>query len=87
MIQLSALASGISDAFAGDSIPVNVQGKESPMSERTNTEVIDAIKQVLSYMWEDEFRDYQEQDDEGQQNHILNSLAVLDDYVTNPERE
>lgn len=57
------------------------------MSERTNTEVIDAIKQVLSYMWEDELRDYQEQDDEGQQNHILNSLAVLDDYVTNPEWE
>lgn len=46
-------------------------------------EVIDAIKLVLDYLWEDELKDYQEQDEEGQQNHILVALTCLDDYVSN----
>lgn len=48
---------------------------------------IDSIKLVLDYMWEDEFKDYQEQDEEGQENHILNALTCLDDYVNNLDEE
>lgn len=48
---------------------------------------IDSIKLVLDYMWDDEFKDYQEQDEEGQENHILNALTCLDDYVNNLDEE
>ena len=46
-------------------------------------EIIDSIKLVLDYLWDDELKDYQEQDEEGRENHILNALTCLDDYVNN----
>lgn len=37
----------------------------------------EAIKAILDYMWEDESRDYHEQDEEGRENHIFNHLQTL----------
>lgn len=43
--------------------------------------IIDAIENVVNYLWDDEVADYAEQDGDGQEHHIFNSLELLDDYV------
>lgn len=36
-----------------------------------------AIENVLAYMWQDEERDFNEQDEDGRNGHIFNDLKVL----------
>lgn len=40
-----------------------------------------ALEAVVDYLWDDESRDYDEQDEHGKDNHILNSLQVLKEMV------
>ena len=47
------------------------------MDQRT----IEAIQSIIDYMYDDELRDYQEQDEDGQQNHIFKQLQHLDNLV------
>lgn len=37
----------------------------------------EALRAVIYYLWEDESRDYYEQDDEGREGHIFNHLKTL----------
>ncbi|SEM79914.1 hypothetical protein [Streptacidiphilus jiangxiensis] len=36
------------------------------------------MRAVVDYSWAAEQRDFEEQDEDGRQNHIFNSLVVLD---------
>lgn len=47
------------------------------MDQRTR----DAIRNVINYLWDDELRDYNEQDGDGKQNHIFNELEYLDNLL------
>lgn len=51
------------------------------MDQRTR----DAIRNVIDYLWDDELRDYNEQDGDGQQNHIFNELEYLDNLLLSEE--
>jgi len=47
------------------------------MDQRT----IEAIQSVIDYLYDDEHEDYMEQDEEGRENHVYNSIVYLDNLV------
>lgn len=44
-------------------------------------ETIEAIDRIVDYLWEPEKRDYDEQDEDGQANHIFNDLYAVNNEL------
>ena len=47
------------------------------------TQEIEALQSLVEYCWDSEQRDYEEQeDDKARQNHVFNSLVLLNNLLT-----